>query len=128
MGVPDVPERVHWDSDFARRVGVPAAYDYGPQRTSWGLHPVTNWMGDDAFIKRYRSECRRFNLMGDTHLCAGRVTRKWQENGEFLVQIETWARDQRNEATQYGFAVASLPSRRGFSPASHYGARVGRGT
>jgi acyl dehydratase len=35
LGVPDVPERVHWDSTFARAVGAPGAYDYGPQRVSW---------------------------------------------------------------------------------------------
>ncbi|HXH82224.1 MAG TPA: MaoC family dehydratase N-terminal domain-containing protein, partial [Candidatus Tectomicrobia bacterium] len=29
FGVPEPPERVHWDDAMARAVGVPAAYDYG---------------------------------------------------------------------------------------------------
>jgi len=31
---------------FARAVGVPGAYDYGPERVAWLGHLVTNWMGD----------------------------------------------------------------------------------
>ena len=30
MGIPDVPERVHWENEVAMEVGTPAAYDYGP--------------------------------------------------------------------------------------------------
>src|SRR5438034_920342 len=46
FGVPEPPERVHWDEDLARAVGVPAPYDYGPERVAWLGHLVTNWMGD----------------------------------------------------------------------------------
>ena len=39
FNVPEPPERVHWDTELARKVGVPAAYDYGPERVSWlGRH------------------------------------------------------------------------------------------
>jgi hypothetical protein len=34
FGIPDVPERVHWEEDFALEVGAPGAYDYGPERAS----------------------------------------------------------------------------------------------
>ena len=52
----------HLRDSVAEAVGVPGAYDYGPQRVSWMGTLVTNWMGDDAFIKRLRVECRRFNV------------------------------------------------------------------
>jgi acyl dehydratase len=52
FGVPDVPERVHWDDDLARAVGTPRAYDYGPERTSWLIQHLTDWMGDDGFLLR----------------------------------------------------------------------------
>ena len=42
-GIPDCPERVHWEDDFALEVGAPAAYDYGPERTSWMIHHLTDW-------------------------------------------------------------------------------------
>jgi len=30
FGIPDCPERVHWEEAFAHEVGAPGAYDYGP--------------------------------------------------------------------------------------------------
>ena len=65
FGVPDVPERVHWDTDLARQVGTPGAYDYGPERASWLMHHLTDWMGDDGFLLRHRSQIRRHNAEGD---------------------------------------------------------------
>jgi hypothetical protein len=111
FGIPDVPERVHWDSEYAREVGVPAAYDYGPQRISWLSHLMTNWIGDDGFLRRLYVEVRRFNLMGDTTWCKGRVTKKYVKDGEHLVGCEIWAEDQRGEVTAPGEATVILPSR-----------------
>ena len=48
FGIPDCPERVHWEPEFALMVGAPGAYDYGPERCSWLTHQLTNWMGDDG--------------------------------------------------------------------------------
>ena len=31
FGMPDVPERVHWEEEFALEVRAPGAYDYGPE-------------------------------------------------------------------------------------------------
>jgi len=42
QGIPDCPERVHWEEEFALKVGAPGAYDYGPERTSWMMHHLTN--------------------------------------------------------------------------------------
>ena len=39
----------HLRDSVAEAVGVPGAYDYGPQRVSWLGTLVTNWMGDVAF-------------------------------------------------------------------------------
>lgn len=111
QGIPDVPERVHWENEFARRVGVPAAFDTGPQRGSWLCQVVTNWMGDDGFIKKYRNEARRFVLVGDTAWCKGKVVRKYTESGEYLVDLDLWVVDQRGELTMPGSAVVALPSR-----------------
>jgi len=33
------------------------SYDYGPERVSWLGNLVTNWMGDDGFMKLLRRKC-----------------------------------------------------------------------
>lgn len=112
LNVPDMPERVHVDEDAARRVGIPGFYDYGPQRVSWMGHLMTNWIGDDGWLKELEVQVRRPNIEGDTQWCKGRVTKKYVgESGEHLVECEIWAENQRGEVTAPGRAVAVLPHR-----------------
>ncbi|PKB79560.1 MAG: hypothetical protein BZY88_12730 [SAR202 cluster bacterium Io17-Chloro-G9] len=110
-GIPDVPERVHWETEFARRVGVSEAYDYGPQRVSWLCQVVTNWIGDDGFIREFWGEVRRHNLNGDTTWLKGAVSGKRMEGGRPLVDLDLWGNDQRGERTIRGGATVVLPSR-----------------
>lgn len=109
-GALDVPELVHQEDTRAQEIGVASAYDYGSQRISWVGHLLTNWMGDDGFLKNLYAELRRFNILGYTTWCKGRVTRKYVENGEHLVDIECWAENQLHEITLPGHATISLPS------------------
>jgi acyl dehydratase len=111
LGVPEPPERVHWDNELARAVGVPAAYDYGPERVSWLGHLMTDWIGDDGFLKRLNVQVRKHNIIGDLTTCEGTVTRTWQEGGEYLVEVAVQGRNQRDERTAIGTAIAALPAR-----------------
>ena len=108
QGVPDFPERVHWDAEYAQSVGVPYPYDYGAQRFAWMGQLVTNWMGDHGFLRRLRVEFRRFNLLGDTTWCRGKVARLYKDGDEGAVDLEIWAHDQRDEVTTKGMATVYL--------------------
>ncbi len=101
----------HQRTTSAQQVGAPAAYDYGPARMAWLTTLVTNWMGDAAFLKRVRGEMRRFNLVGDTTWCKGKVSRKYVKDGYALVDLEIWAENQRCEMTAPGLATVMLPSK-----------------
>ena len=111
FGIPDVPERVHWEEDFALEVGAPGAYDYGPERTSWLTHHLTNWMGDDGFLRKASCKIRRHNPEGDMLFIKGKVKRKYIEDGRHLVEIEQEARNQDDELSVLGSGVVELPSR-----------------
>src|SRR5881397_2052844 len=105
FGVPEPPERVHWDEGLARAVGVPGAYDYGPERVAWLGHLVTNWMGDDAFLRRLNVQVLRHNLIGDTTWCRAHVTGK-DEHG--VITLALVAENQRGETTAAGTAEVVL--------------------
>ncbi len=111
FGIPDCPERVHWEEEFALEVGAPGAYDYGPERCSWLTHHLTNWMGDDGFLRRATCKIRRHNPAGDMLFIKGRVMRKFVENGRHLVEIEQEARNQDDELSILGTGIVELPSR-----------------
>ncbi len=111
FGILDVPERVHWEEDFALEVGAPGAYDYGPERCSWLTHHLTNWMGDDGFLRRSACKVRRHNPEGDLLFIKGRVKRKFVEDGRHLVEITQEGRNQDDEQSVVASGIVELPSR-----------------
>ena len=118
----------HHRESTAKDVGVPGIYDYGPQRSAWLATLVTNWMGDAAVLKRVKTELRRFNTMGDTTWCHGRVAKKYIQDGHPLVDIEIWAENQRKEITAPdGAATVLLPSRDNTTRVSRDGSSIDLG-
>jgi acyl dehydratase len=112
FGIPDCPERVHWEEEFALKVGAPGAYDYGPERCSWLTHQLTNWMGDDGFLRKATSKIRRHNPAGDMLFIRGTVKRKFVESGRHLVEIEQEAHNQDGELSVLGGGIVELPKRK----------------
>lgn len=108
-GVPEPPERVHWDPDLARRVGVPGAYDYGPERVSWLGHVVTDWMGDDGFLRYLDVQVRRHNVLGELVTCEGHVKAVDVPTG--TVEITLDAVNQDGHESARGTARVVLPQR-----------------
>ena len=111
LNLPDVPEAVHMVDETSTAIGFPAWYDYGYQRVAWAAHLMTDWIGDDGWLKELEVEVRLPNIHGDTQWYKGHVTRKWQEKEEHLVECKIWAENQRGEVTAPGRAVVGLPSK-----------------
>jgi len=107
FGIPDCPERVHWEHEFATAVGAPGAYDYGPERCSWLTHHLTNWMGDDGFVKSLEFQMRRPNFAGETIAARGRVRKKGLDG---RVDLDLWI-ENAGEVTVPGTATVILPVR-----------------
>jgi acyl dehydratase len=111
-GVPDVPERVHWDDDLAALVGTPRAYDYGPERCSWLIHQLTDWMGDDGFVVSHSCQIRRHNVVGEIVWIEGQVTDiHVAGDGRRLAEVTQRATNQDGELSATGIGLVRLPSR-----------------
>jgi acyl dehydratase len=112
LGIPDVPERVHWEDELATDVGTPAAYDYGPERCSWLTQHLTNWMGDSGSLTRHQTQIRHHNVVGDNLRVSGTVTAKGlDEQGRAAVTIEQRAQNQHGHTSAIGTGVVVLPTR-----------------
>jgi len=110
-GVPDVGQRLHWNTEWSQAIGNPMPYDYGVMRECHFHHFLTDWAGDDAFIERQHDEIRKFNYMGDVQYLSGEVTDKRTEGARFLVDVSMKMTNQRGVDTTFGQATISLPSR-----------------
>lgn len=108
FGVPDVAQRMHWNPEWAKAIGLPAPYDYGQMRSCWMSHLITNWMGDDGWLKGMHNRLHSFNFIGDTHIFSGTVAKI---DGT-AVTIDVKGTNQRDMETVTGQAEVLLPSRR----------------
>jgi acyl dehydratase len=103
---------VHYNRAAANAMGLPQSYDVGIQRHTWGIHLITNWMGDDGWLKRSYTEYTRFVYLSDVVWLRGKVTDKYiDDEGDYCVRIERVAMNQRNENVMPGYAIVALPSR-----------------
>jgi acyl dehydratase len=103
---------VHYNKEAAKAMGLPMPYDVGWQRQCWQIHLLTNWMGNDGWLKKSYTEYRRFVYFSDVVWLKGKVTRKFiDEEGEYCVEVETNSINQRGENVMPGTAVVALPSK-----------------
>ncbi|MGH7899885.1 MAG: FAS1-like dehydratase domain-containing protein [Candidatus Binatia bacterium] len=110
QGIPEPPQRVHWDNHFTQNLlGLPGAYDLGIERLSWMIQLVTDWIGDDGFLRRMECQYRKFNYMGDVTYCRGKVVDKLEKDGKKLVRLELDTINHRHEVTTVATAEAELP-------------------
>lgn len=112
QGVPEPPQRVHWDNHFTQNLlGLPGAYDLGPERCSWLIQGVTDWMGDNGRITKLEARYLKFNYMGDVTWIEGKVVDKFERDGMGMVRCEVQCINHRDEVTATAVAEAHLPKR-----------------
>ena len=117
QGIPEAPVAIHWSNERSQKIlGLPGAYEAGYERTSWIVHLLMNWVGDDGFLHRLTQRYPTFNLLGDTTWCHGRVTGKSVvdepiDGKRHAVRCEIWTVNQRGDTTTTGEAVVMLRAR-----------------
>jgi len=99
----------HEDFHLAAGRGMPGPFDNGVMRFAWASPLVTNWMGDEGFLKRLYVQVRRPMIYGDAIWYAGRVTAK--DGAAGTVAVEIAGANQEGELATSGQAVVELPRR-----------------
>lgn len=103
---------VHYSIDGAKAMGLPYPYDIGIQRHCWLVQLLTNWMGDDGWLKRCYAEYRNFVFLSDVVWIKGKIVEKFiDDEGEYCVRIKTNAINQRGVDVMPGESVISLPAK-----------------
>jgi hypothetical protein len=69
---------------------------------------VSNWLGHAGRIRTIACQYRGMDFPDKALVCGGVVKRKWQENGEKLVEVELFTKDEGGKNTTPGSAVVAL--------------------
>lgn len=104
----------HYDWDASKSSGVGAPYDIGRMRADITASLLSNWMGDDGFIRRFDVQFRKPNFWGDTQWFNAEVTKKYRDKvGEEdygAVDIKITCTNEVGEVSAPGTATVYLPS------------------
>lgn len=103
--------RQHHDPDYCRSMGyeqpfVMLAFYYG----LFG-RLITDWIGEEGFLRKFYMEMRKMNLLYDTVTLKGKVTRKYVEDGDHRVDADIWIENDKQGVTTPGNCTVILPTR-----------------
>jgi len=97
----------HEDFNLAAGRGMPAPFDNGVMRFAWVAPMVTNWMGDNGFLRKLDTQVRAPGLYGDITTYEGSVTEKDEDNG--IVTIDITGTNQSGQVSTKATALVELP-------------------
>jgi MaoC like domain len=69
---------------------------------------VSNWLGHAGRIRQLSCQYRGMDFPDKAMICGGVVKRKWQENGEKLVELELWTKTEDGKNTTPGSSIVAL--------------------
>ena len=103
--------QIHYDNDFAKNNGLPGVIIHGALKNAFLGQLMTDWIGEGGTLRKLSCQYRGMDVPGDTLICKGTVTRKYQEGGQNLVDCDIWLENGKGEKTTPGTATVQLPSR-----------------
>lgn len=102
--------QIHYDKDFAQSLGLLGVIVHGRLKSSFLAQMVTDWIGEQGTVKKISVLHRGMDFPGETMTCKGRVTKKYIQDGEHIVECQIWTENPRGEKTTPGNAIVILPS------------------
>lgn len=109
----DIQMTAHGDPNLAPSVGMPYSFGMGSLKVGLCAHLLTNWMGDDGFIRRMKVDTLEPYIYGDALWIRGEVVDKYKEKlgGTMYsaVDIKIEAVNQLGQNIAPGTATIYLP-------------------
>jgi len=101
---------IHHDEEFARSAGNPTVFGHGMLTAGFVARCVTDFVGVEN-LRRYKVRFATRVWPGDTITCQGKITRRYEADGEGRVDGEVVAMNQKGETAVAGSFTAALPRR-----------------
>lgn len=100
----------HFSDQHARAAGMPAAMVYGALQEAYISECITDWMGDDGFVKTLAIQQRKPCFHGDIIRVQGAVSGKCEHNGSHIVALDLQSCNKNGEILCISRAEVSLPA------------------
>jgi hypothetical protein len=101
---------VHHETAFAQQAGAPDIFMNILTSNGLAAAYLEQWAGPEARIKKMSAGLQVPNFPNDEMVMSGKITYKWEEDGEHLVAI-AYSGDNSMATHIVGTAVMSLPTK-----------------
>ena len=102
---------LHYDKDTATAQGFKDVIVQGRLKSALLAQAVTDWIGDGGSVRKLTCNNRGADYPGDEFTVKGKVLKKFQENGENLVELDLFGENPEGNKTTFGKAVVALPGK-----------------
>ena len=102
---------LHYDKDFAQSMGFPGPIVHGRLEAAYLTQLLTDWIGDKGELRKMSVQYRGNAFPGQPLSLGGKVTKKYFEGGENLVECQIWVKNPEGKEITPGTAVVALPSK-----------------
>ena len=99
--------RVHIDTDYARKAGMPDVFAHGMLSMAYLGRLLTRWV-DQRQLREFGVRFVGITHLGHQVTCTGRVVEKFEADGERRVKVEIQTANQYGEPRVVGEAVIAL--------------------
>ena len=113
---------LHYDEVFAKAHGTGKPSIHGGLERAWLAQLMTDWIGEEGILKKLACYYIKMDYPrhmktssepeeGETWWCKGKVTTKYEQNGDYYIECEIWVENGKGERIAPGSATVILPSR-----------------
>jgi acyl dehydratase len=98
---------IHTDEAFATAVGLPSVFAMGLMQGGYLARALTDWVGVGN-LKNLKLRYTGQVWPGETILCGARVIRKYEEDGQRLIDCEVFVTNEAGDSKISGTALVRL--------------------
>jgi len=100
--------QIHYDLEFAKSTGLDGLIVHGALKHAFLGQLLHDWIGNEGRIKRFGCSYRGMDVPNQDIMCRGKVVKKYEENGEQLVDVQVWTENPEGKQTTPGTATVRL--------------------
>jgi acyl dehydratase len=103
---------IHYNDKIALANMLPGIIVHGALKGAWLGQLLSDWVGDKGRVKKYSASYRSMDVPGDNLTLTGKVTKKYVDGKDHVVEAEIWVQNGKGEKTTPGTAVVVFPSKK----------------
>ena len=103
--------QIHYDKDFAQSTGLKGLIVHGALKNAFLGQLLHDWAGEKGQLRRFGCSYRGMDEPNQDILCRGVVTKKYQDGGANVVELDIWTEKHDGKKTSPGTAMVTLPSK-----------------